>query len=497
MISRRDPDAIKSYLEDSSNLKGGHAEAVLVPENIGELSSALKSAYNDKTPVTISGGGTTTTGSRIPFGGIVISLERLDKILDISKAGSSATVQAGVTVDKLKKAADLNGLFYTSHPTEGSAFVGGTISTNASGSRSFKYGPTRDYVKRLKMVFADGEIVDIGRGQRRLTRTDSRIIMPGGREIIIPLPTYTMPNVKRSSGYFARDGMDLIDLFIGQEGTLSVIVEAELGLVPKPEKILSAFVFFRREADAWNFASEARDLSVANRRERGSSSIIDALSIEYFDPSALLFLRAKNANVPQEARSAIFFEQESLPGTSEDAILDAWLALINKHGASLDETWVAMNETEADKFSSFRYAIPEAVNDIVRKNGFSKLSTDIAVPEAKFIEMMNFYKRVLDRSNVQHVVFGHIGECHVHGNVLPKSEDELQAAREIVMSFVKKGVELGGSVSAEHGIGKIKHKYLEVMYGTSGVLEMSKVKRALDPHCILGLDNIFSKELLR
>lgn len=469
---------------------------MLVPENIEELSDLLKKANSEKLPVTISGGGTSTTGSRVPFGGVVVSMEKFNKIFKVSKRDMSATLGSGVLVDELKKAADKEGLFYTCHPTESSAFVGGTVATNASGARSFKYGPTRNYVKRLKMVLAGGGIMDLRRGEVFLSHKNSKIKMPDGREMVVPLPHYRTPDVKCSSGYFIRDGMDLIDLFIGQEGTLSVIVEIELALVKKPHKILSSFVFFDSEEDAWKFAFEARDISKRNRISPGGS-MLDALSIEYFSSNALAFLRDAKANVPLSARSAIFFEQETSPGGAEDKVLNEWLDLIGKHGALLDDTWVAMNEKEAEKFAGFRYSIPESVNDIVRKSGFHKFSTDIAVPDDKALEMMEFYAGILRPQKLRHVIFGHIGESHVHANILPSSEEESISAGEMVLKFVRKGVSMGGVVSAEHGIGKIKHRYLEEMYGTSGVLEMSKIKKAFDPNCILGLGNIFPGMLLK
>jgi len=493
MLIKRDPDTLKNYLEDSSNLKGGHADGIAIPESIEELAAFLREADSKKAPVTISGGGTSTTGSRIPFGGMVISLERLKRIFGVSVKDMAASLQTGVLVDDLKKACDREALFYTCHPTESSATVGGTVATNASGARSFKYGPTRKYVKRLKMVLPSGEILDVRRGEKILTRSDPKVKLLSGREILVPIPSYRMPDVKSSAGYFARDGMDLIDLFIGQEGTLSVIVELEMELVRKPAKILSAFTFFKSEEDAWAFAAEARELS--KKKAGRDDSRIDALSIEYFSANALDLLRAKNPNVPRNAASAIFFEQEILPGR-EDALVEAWLGLISGHGASLDDTWVAMNEKEASEFSLFRYAIPEAVNDIIRRNGRQKLSTDIAVPAGRFLEMMRFYAEKLKGGRIEHVIFGHIGECHVHVNLLPKSDEDLELARELVLVFVRKGVSLGGTVSAEHGIGKIKHRYLEEMYGKAGILEMARIKKAFDPNCILGLDNIFPKEVL-
>ncbi len=481
MLIKEDQDIIKGYFEDSSNLKGGHADSVVFPEDINILSEFVKEANRKQIPITVSGGGTGTTGSRIPFGGIVISLEKFNKILEISKDKMSSNAQAGVSVEDFKSACEREGLFYACHPTESGAFLGGTVATNASGARSFKYGSTRRYVKALKMVLATGEIFEIKRGKKFLTGLSSKIRIDNGQEIYIPLPHYKMPDVKNSAGYFAFDGMDLIDLFIGQEGTLSIIVEIELALVKLPYKIFSSFVFFNHELDAWNFARDARHSS--------------ALSIEYFDKNALNLLKRKNSNVPAEAAAAIFFE-EDLTKEHEDRIIDKWLSMIPKHNASIENTWVAMTEDEAQNFNRLRYYVPESVNEIVRRNGFRKLSTDIAVPEENFLEMMNFYIDTLTLSGIEHVIFGHIGECHVHVNLLPKNNDELEASEKICMTFAKKGVSLEGTVSAEHGIGKTRRRYLEQMYGEEGILEMAGIKNALDPNHILGLDNIFQKEML-
>ncbi len=482
MLIKRDQDTIRSYFEDSSNLKGGHADEVAFPETIGELSEILKNASAENTPVSISGGGTGTTGSRIPFGGVVISMEKFNRIVEISKERMSATVEAGVLVEDFKNSCEKRGLFYPCHPTEKTASIGGTVSTNASGARSFKYGPTRRYVKALKMLTSDGSRIDLRRGEARLTKKDSTIRLANGREIRIPLPGYDMPLVKNSAGYFALDGMDAIDLFIGQEGTLSVIVEVEMALTKKPFKIFGCFVFFDKEPDAWSYSAALKD-------EDG------ILSIEYFDSNALKLLRGVNRNVPGTSAAAIFFEQE-IEEDPEGSAIEGLEGLISKHNSSLEDTWVAITVKELDKFTEFRHSIPEEINEIVRRSGFRKFSTDIAVPGNKFLDMMEFYKKTFADGGIEHVIFGHIGEGHIHTNLLPKSEKEAMKAKEICLELVRKGVALGGTPSAEHGIGKTRRRYLEVMYGKKGILEMARVKKALDPACILGLDNIFSKEIL-
>ena len=492
MLIKKDQDALKAYFEDSSNLKGGHADNAVFAEDINALSEFIKYANKKNIPVTVSGGGTGTTAGRIPFGGTVVSMERFNNTPLLSKDTMSARVQAGVLVEDFKRACEREGLFYPCHPTEKTAFLGGTVATNASGGRSFKYGPTRRYVKRLKMVLANGEIFDIGRGEKILTKKDSKILLNSGLEIRVPLPEYKMPAVKNSAGYFVGEGTDLVDLFIGQEGTLSIITEIGLVLARLPSKILSSFVFFKADKDSWNFAADARGMS----KEAILSGGIEALSIEYLDKNALNLLRLKNSNVPDYADAAIFFEQE-LTEVNEVRAVDSWLNLISKHNASADDTWVAMTEDEAEKFNKLRHSIPESVNEIVKRSGFRKLSTDIAVPEDSFAEMMGFYKSVLKDSGIEHVIFGHIGECHVHVNLLPRSEAQMDISENICMEFVRKAVSLKGTVSAEHGIGKIKHKYLEIMYGRQSISDMARIKKAFDPNCILGLDNIFSKEVLK
>lgn len=482
MIIKNDQDTIKSYFEDSSNLKGGYAKSVAIPEDIASLSGAVSEANKSNTPVTISGGGTGTTGARIPFGGIVISLERLNRIIDISTENMRGIAQAGVLVEEFKEACERKRLFYACHPTEKTACLGGTVATNASGARSFKYGPTRRYVRRLKMVLSDGEIFEIRRGEQILTKESPYIRLASGSRISIPIPDYKIPSVKNSAGYYAADGTDAIDLFIGQEGTLSIIAEIEMDLPKMPYKIFSSFVFFPNEEDSWAFAADARKKP--------------ALSIEYFDRNALDLLRKKNVNIPAGAHTAIFFEQE-MTRLDEQSIADSWLNTISAHNASPDDTWVAMTEEMCEKFNQFRHSIPESINEIVKKNGFRKLSTDIAVPEYNFTSMMKFYTDTLKAGNVEHVMFGHIGECHVHVNLLPRTESELKKSEDICLAFVRKAVALGGTISAEHGIGKTRRRYLKEMYGEKGLLQMAAIKKAIDPNCILGQDNIFAKELLQ
>ena len=476
MLVKEDPQSFQAYLEDASHLKGGCAEKLFIPQSAEEVSSALKEANSSKTPVTISGAGTGQAGGRIPFGGLVLSTEKLNAIRVIKKLdkGGLAIPEAGVLIKELKESCDKFGLFYTYDPTEQTAFVGGTIATNASGACSFRYGPTRRCVKALRIVLANGDILSLKRGDI-IARGRVMEFETEHRHYRIRLPAYRMPRTKNSAGYYAEDNMDLVDLFVGQEGTLGVIVEAELRLCDRPRDFFSCFTFFKDKTRAWDFAADACGAN--------------PLSIEYFDNRCLRLLSEKYNNVPAGAEAAIFFEDEVIE--DEDRILKKWEALLSKRGVSLDETWVAMSEKARREFLEKRHYVPERMDETAKRSGFPKVSTDLAVPGKKSLTMLRFYGDNLGKSGLEHFVFGHIGDAHLHVNMLPADAKQYDRAKKLQLEFVKKSVSLGGTVSAEHGIGKTKREFLKLLYGEKGIREMLEVKKALDPNLILGRGNIF------
>ncbi len=489
MIEKQAKETILSYFEDYSNIQGGFAERVLIPEKTEEVSFILRQANNEKIPVTISGGGTGTVGGRIPFGGVVISTELFKKIeiagsLDTengknNKAG--ALSGAGVLIKDLKLAAEQKGFFYPYDPTEQTASVGGTIATNASGARSLKYGATRNFVHSIEVVLADGNIIQIVRGQYKAKAFKFELDL-NNKKYFIPVPRYSMPKVKKhSAGYFAQKNMDLIDLFIGQEGTLGVITNAGLVLAKKPFDIFSCFAFFNNEVDSWNFVIDA--------------SQTNALSIEYLDFNSLNLLRDFYPNIPQKAKSCIIFEQE-IEQSDEEKILSFWARLLKKHGVHIDNTWVASTPSERKEFQEKRHKLPEIINDFVRKQKTPKISTDLAVPHKNLLYMMDYYKKRLEETDLPYFIFGHIGDAHLHTNIIPASSSDLIKAKEAAKDLVKKSIELEGTVSAEHGIGKVRNEYLKMLYGEDGINQMLEVKRALDPNLILGRGNIIPEEYL-
>jgi len=489
-------DQLTNYLTDASNMPGGYAEKLFIPESAEEIAEILREANEKKIPVTISGARTGTVGGAIPFGGYVVSLERLNKIAKIDKDTKTVIAGAGVILRDLQKAVEAEGLFYPPDPTEWSCQVGGTVATNASGSRSFKYGATRNYVNALKIVLASGDILNLRRGE---TVADENGVLElrteQGNVVTAKRPTYKRPHVRKNvSGYFNHKPLDAVDLFIGSEGTLGVIAETELSLLPMPEGFFSGIVFFENESDLLAFVTDARELSFANRRSQIGNSF-DASLLEYFDKNALDFIRERFPEVPGNMQGAIFFEQETTAET-EDILFEQWNELLEKHNADVDRSWFTTTDQDREKMREFRHALPVTVNERIARYDRKKVGTDMAVPDEKFAGFLRFYKQILDASGLDYVIFGHIGDCHLHANLLPKDETEAEKARHIYGRCVAQAIMLGGTVSAEHGIGKLKRKYLDAMMGERYLNEMAELKRAFDANGILGRGNMFDVKFL-
>jgi len=466
MLTKSTPDEMQSFLSDSSHMRDGSADRVVFPETANDVAEVLAQATREGTPVT-----------------------------------------------DLQKSVDAERLFYPPDPTERSCFLGGTVATNASGARTFKYGATRDYVRRLKIVLSSGDIVNLKRGKNR-AGGDRLIRIPtsSGKTIEAKLPSYEMPRTrKHASGYFNEPHMDALDLFIGSEGTLGVIVEVEVKLLPKPAGLLSGVVFFESENDLLAFVREAREQSLGGR---GSSPTpgppsgqpawggavregsIAARALEYFDNESLGFLRQKYPAVPERAAGAIFFEQETMP-ESEESSMNAWLDLLERHHALADDSWFAINEPDQAKLREFRHALPVLMNEWFARYNQRKVSTDMAVPDEEFAGILRFYQDALRGGDLRYTIFGHIGDNHVHVNILPRNDDEAARAREIYLHFIRRAVAAGGTISAEHGIGKLKRDYLRELYSEEHLREMAALKRAFDPAGILGRGNIFSDDYLK
>jgi D-lactate dehydrogenase (cytochrome) len=481
MQTKSNSDEIESFLTDASFIRDGHADLVVIPETIDDVSETLARANRDRIPVTVSGAGTGTVGGRVAYGGIVLATDKLNHIKNIvhDERGGFADVEAGVILADLQRAVDQQGLLYPPDPTERGCFIGGNVATNASGARTFKYGPTRNYIRRLKIALASGEVIDLKRGE---VHADANGTLRIGKSTELTLPDYRMPATrKNASGYFIAPEMDAIDLFIGSEGTLGVICEIELKLLPKPEGLLSGVVFFADEADVLDLVAAARKRA-------------DARAIEFFDDLSLKFLREKYPAIPSPAVAAIFFEQETTEGT-EETVLTEWMALLDEHHA-LPDSWFATNEQDQAKLREFRHQLPVLMNERFAHYKQRKVSTDMAVPDGAFPGLFHLYKDTLRTSGLRYTIFGHIGDNHVHVNILPRDDVEGARARALYVEFLKYAASVGGTLSAEHGVGKLKREYLRLFYTDTQLRAMASIKKALDPEGILGRGNIFSEELL-
>lgn len=480
MKSRSQPNEIESFLTDASFIREGYAERVVLPESVADVAEVLAAANRERVPITISGAGTGTVGGRVAFGGTVLATDRLNRIKSIVRedGGGVAVVEAGVILAELQRAVDQQGLLYPPDPTERGCFIGGTVATNASGARTFKYGPTRNYIRRLQVVLASGEVLDLRRGA---VRADAAGRMRVG-SVEVMLPSYQMPQTrKNASGYFVAPEMDAVDLFIGSEGTLGVICEVEVRLLPKPEGLLSGVIFFESETDLLAL--------VADARER-----VEPRALEFFDRESLNFLRGKYPEIPAEAVGAIFFEQETSAET-EEAVLNEWMALLDRHRVFAD-SWFATNEPDQARLREFRHQLPVLMNEWFARYNQRKVSTDMAVPDAAFAGLFQLYRDTLRTSQLRYTIFGHIGDNHVHVNILPRDDTEAARARELYVEFLKYAASVGGTLSAEHGVGKLKREYLRLFYNDEQLRQMAAIKRAFDPNGILGRGNIFPEEFL-
>ena len=446
-----------AYLEDASGLRG-FAERLLIPENEEGVSEILSRATRENIPITVCGAGTGVSGGRVPQGGWLVSLEKFSN-LDVNPG--TAFAGAGILLRDLQAAAGVTGQFFAPDPTETMACIGGAIATNASGSRSYRYGAMRRHVLGLRVVLAQGEILNVRRGQ----------------SVDFAIPSIRIPrSTKHAAGYKLRPGMDWVDLFVGSEGTLGVVTSAELNLLASPAAVLAGVIFFDSDTAALAAVDDWRTDSTPRM-------------IEYFDRASLELLRARFPEIPSSAAAAILIEQEL--ESESDAEMARWLERLDRARALADHSWFGTSIADRERFRVFRHSLPELVNESLRRTGSLKMASDCAVPVEHNREMLSFYRARLDENFPgRYVIFGHIGDAHLHVNILPSPAESAKAA-EILREFAHKAVELGGTVSAEHGLGKRKAHLLPIQYSPQEIEAMRAVKRRLDPAWILGRGTLF------
>lgn len=515
-VTDESDESVAAFLEDAAHYPGGHAAGVVFPRSTADVADAIA-----KAPTVLPiGAQSSLTGGATPMGELILATSRLSRILRDSS--SQVSVEAGVTIAALQEHLARRGAWFPPAPTYTGAFAGGVVSTNAAGAATFKYGSTRDWVDAITVVLADGTILELPRGTQRARGRRFQVQTTSGR-VTIPVPSYRMPAVaKRSAGYHACEDMDLVDLFIGAEGTLGVITQVTFRvLAPAPQSAL-ALVLCGSESNALDLVRALREASTLTWTTRDPAGI-DAAAIENIDARSIRILRQDGADAknhvafPDDTRLALLVQlelrhplpesedpglpvitpadaygqiEQALTAGAQDTPLTRFCRLLDRHGL-LDTTELALpgDRRRLEQLVAIREAVPAGVNRRVgdaKRNvdgRIEKTAADIIVPVERFGEMMEIYRRGFEARGLDYAIWGHISDGNVHPNVIPRSYDDVVAGKEAILEFGREAARLGGCPLAEHGVGRnhVKQALLRQLYGERGIEEMRAVKRALDP----------------
>ena len=440
-----DPAALEPYLNEGRGIFHGRTSMLLRPGSIGEVQAILKLANATKTPLVPQGGNTGLVGGQIPFDGeLILSLTRLDKIREIDASSNAMTCEAGVVLAKAQEAAAAaDRLFPLSLGAEGSCTIGGNLSTNAGGTGAVAYGIARDLVLGLEVVLADGRIMNL------------------------------LSKLKKNN-----TGYDLRHIFIGAEGTLGVITAAVLKLFPRPRAIETAFVGVPSPSDA------VKLLNLAQARIGGT---VTSFELIVRDVVEFALKHAQGVRDPLTSKHPwyVLMEVTSQHGDGLRENLEQTLADASKQGL-LQDAAVAASIDQARAFWHLRHVLPEA-----QKPEGGSIKADVSVPVAavpQFLEEASAAARAII-PGCRPVPFGHLGDGNVHFNVSqPVGADSTKfLARwgEINDAVNKIVLKHRGSISAEHGIGKLKRDSLLKVKDPVALELMRALKRMLDPNGIL------------
>jgi D-lactate dehydrogenase (cytochrome) len=514
----RDPDVLASVLEDAAHYPGGHAAGLAYPASEAEIAQAILSA-SSALPI---GAQSSLTGGATPFGDLVVSTSRLNRILEIGD--DSVRVQAGVALAELDAALDRAGRYYPPAPTYTGAFVGGVVATNAAGAATFKYGTTRDWVRALTVVLPNGEVLDLVRGAARAHVDGFFEIVSAGGSIRVPVPSYRMPRLpKLSAGYFAAPEMDPIDLWIGSEGTLGVVTEVTLRVLRGKPPMCLAFVPFADRTNALAFVRELRKTAQATWAA-GDPRGVDVSAVEHMDRRCLSLLREDGADrangvawpdetsiallvtleLPAETTTAGAFDEigRVREPDAPDTPLVRFCRMLDAAGVFDDvEIAVPGDPARAAQLLALREAVPAGVNQRVGRAKVSidlrieKTAADMIVPFERFADVLALYDAEFARRGLDGAVWGHISDGNVHPNVIPRSFADVESGKQAIAIFGKEVIRMGGSPLAEHGVGRnrVKQQLLVELFGESGIDEMRAVKRAIDPERKLAPGVIFPR----
>jgi D-lactate dehydrogenase (cytochrome) len=502
----RDPAVLASLCEDAAHVPGGHARGLVVAATEADIAAAM--ALDER--LLAVGSQSSLTGGATPMDDVVISMARMQRIVEIGN--DRVRVQSGVTLEELDRALVHAGAYYPPAPTFVGASVGGTVATNAAGAATFKYGTTRDWVLALTVVLPNGEVLDVERGKTRAHPDGYFELVFSDRTARVPVPSYRMPNVRKlSAGYFAQPAMDLIDLFIGSEGTLGIITAVTLRLVTPRPAICLTLVPFRRREDALAMVRRLREAARETWRARDPSGL-DVSGIEHIDRRSLALLQEDGVDrelgivIPERTEMVLLVALELPPGTSPaqafeeigraadaDAPRTPLVSFCRELASIgvLDHVEIAVpgDSARAAQIAAFREAVPESVNRRVAwakqtiDPRIQKTAADMIVPFEQLERLLARYDEEFRRRGLDAAVWGHISDGNLHPNVIPRSLEDVDSGRAAILEIGRFVIELGGSPLAEHGVGRntVKQQLLSELYGRDGIEQMRLVKRAIDP----------------
>lgn len=463
----QNPDLLMQYSKDL--VYEGHPDSVYRGCDLQETAEVLAWANAHNTPVTFCGSQTAMTGSGVANSGIALTLNPKDRVLDIGQDEHGAFVWAepGITLGELKQHVWNEGFFYPPDPTSyKEARLGGTIATNATGSDTYKYGPTRQYVEELEVLTASGETKTLKRNQ--------------------PL---TLSHPKNTAGYFL--GGEEIDEVIGSEGTLALITKAKLRLLSNKGRELFYLVLpFDLFENCLQAVLKIQDLPLQPR------------ALELIGPGAAEFFQSCEVcpTQLQDTKCFLYIKDEYAYEQDQQTKLETWFEALRKIYKSLGEShntckiFAALSPKQQDDLHTCRHHIPLKVNETFfpyTKVGGGKISTDWWVPDHHMLEMMLTTYEESCKNDVPFLVFAHIGNGHPHWNYLCKTPEEHTRSMELVKTQCQRAALYGGGVAGEHGIGKIKRYLLPLQHSPKVIAQMKKMKQKWDPAGILGQGNLF------
>lgn len=510
-----DAGQLEAVEHDAANYPGGKAFALVKPQSEVEIAAILQ-RYTKILPI---GAQSSVTGGATPNGEVLLSLARQDRIL--ARGSEYVRVQAGLSLRTLQEALALEDKYYPPVPTFDGATVGGVIATNAAGPATFKYSATRPWVQGLTVVLASGEVLDIERGQCNAHPDGYFEIEEGTRLYRLPIPSYKMPQVpKCSAGYYAAPHMDLIDLFIGSEGTLGVITEATLRVVAPRPGICVALVPCVNEAQALTLTRTLRELSLKTRQTHDQRGL-DISAIEYMDARSVEILREDGSDkrnaitLGPNAQILLLIQLELSPEWIERAYDDLAQALepvapdvplvqfvrILEQSGRLEETELVMPRDwgRIEQMYALREALPNGVNTRVllakqnQHSSITKIAADMIVPFDQLETMIQIFRKGFEAYGLDYAIWGHASDGNMHPNLLPRSLNDVRLAQQVVLEGGRAVIALGGCPLAEHGVGRnpTKQALLKDLYGDIGLRQMYAVKRGLDPEGKLAPGNLF------